>query len=231
MGKKISVLDVQIDNCTAKEAMQKAMAYIRTEPLNVVELVTADVLIQAGEIPELKQNIECLDLVLAGERTILEGVGITDRRILQDVERQMFLRMFFRFLHKNHNRVFLLSDTKDDAQMFSEYLVSYYESMKGSMEVVGMEIVPNDESADDMIINSINGAEVDCIIALLTSPKQEAFVQRNRQVLNAKVWIGVGQAMKARYKTGPYSGWLKEFLTKRIFKKELEKEKRKKDLQ
>lgn len=229
MSKKISVLDVQVDNCTAKEAMQKTMTYIRTEPLNVVELVTADVLIQAGELPELKQNIEGLDLVLAGERTILEGVGITDRRILQDIEKQMFLRMFLRFLHKNHSRVFLLADTEEDAKMFVEYLESYYGSMKGSMEVVGTEVVPDDESADDMIINSINGAEVECIIALLHSPKQEAFVQRNRQTLNAKVWIGVGQAMESRYKAGPRIGWLKEFLTKRIFKKELEKEKRKKD--
>lgn len=231
MSKKISVLDVQIDHCTAKEAMQQAMTYIRTEPLNVVEFVTADVLIQAGELPELKQNIEGLDLVLPGERTILEGVGITDRRTLQDIERQMFLRMFFRFLHKNHNRVFILADTGEDARMFASYLESYYGSMKGSMAVVGMETVPDDDSADDMIINSINGAEVECIIALLTSPKQEAFVQRNRQLLNAKIWIGVGQSMKSWYKAGPRGSWFKEFLTKRIFKKELEKEKRKKDLE
>ena len=36
MDSKIRVLDVDIDQCSAKEAMKKAMSYLETEPVSVI---------------------------------------------------------------------------------------------------------------------------------------------------------------------------------------------------
>ena len=37
MNAKINVLDIEIDNCTAKEAMKKAVEYLASEPVNTID--------------------------------------------------------------------------------------------------------------------------------------------------------------------------------------------------
>ncbi|MFR5585375.1 MAG: hypothetical protein ACLTLQ_17640 [[Clostridium] scindens] len=73
MSDKIKVLDIDIDNCTAKEAMKETMEYLKSEPVSVIEMVTVDGLMQMDELPELKENMQEFDLVLAGDKTILGG--------------------------------------------------------------------------------------------------------------------------------------------------------------
>ncbi len=45
--------------------------------------------------------------------------------------------------------------------------------------------------ADDMLVNAINGSEVDCILSALSVPLQEEFSAKNRNLLDARVWVGV----------------------------------------
>ena len=108
MSEKINVLDIEIDELTAKEAMKNSMIYMESDPISVIELVTADGLIQINEIQDLKENVRQFNLVLAGEKTILDAAGITERKLLQETENRTFLKMFIRYLHKNHKRVYLL---------------------------------------------------------------------------------------------------------------------------
>ena len=53
MSKKISVLDISIDNFTAKEAMQEALAYMESDLVSVIELVTIESLMELGTEAEL----------------------------------------------------------------------------------------------------------------------------------------------------------------------------------
>ena len=108
MDSKIRVLDVDIDQCSAKEAMKKAMSYLETEPVSVIETATVEGLMQVDDMPSVKEAVSKFDLVLAGDKTILEAADITDRKFLQETEGQVFLKMFMRYLHKNHKRVYLL---------------------------------------------------------------------------------------------------------------------------
>ena len=72
-----------------------------------------------NEAQELKEGISQFDLVLAGDKMILEAAEVTDRKYLQETEGQVFLKMFLRYLHKNHKRVYLLvgSEEEDSSSM------------------------------------------------------------------------------------------------------------------
>ena len=48
MNGKIQVLNIDIDDCTAKEAMKQTVAYMGTEAINVIEMVTVDTLMYAS---------------------------------------------------------------------------------------------------------------------------------------------------------------------------------------
>ena len=129
-----------------------------------------------------------LDLVLAGDGMILEAAGIESRKYLQETENQVFLRMFLRYLHKNHRRIYLLVESEEDGQELYDYLERAY----GGIEIVGMAKVSAQNRADDMLVNAINGGEVDCVLSVLAPPLQEEFIIENRTLINAGLWMGLG---------------------------------------
>ena len=42
MDTKINVLGIEVNNCTAKEAMESIAGYLQEEPMSLVEVVNAD---------------------------------------------------------------------------------------------------------------------------------------------------------------------------------------------
>lgn len=222
MNDKISVLDIDIDNYTAKEAMKETVRYLESDPVNVVELVTVDGLMQMDEVPELKDDIRKFDLVLAGDKTILEAADITDRRTIQETEGHVFMKMFFRYIHKNHKRVYLLVESEEEG----EHLYNYLEHSYSGSQIVGLAKVSAQNRADDMLVNAINGGEVDCVISILSSPLQEEFIAKNRGILNTRIWMGLGKGILPVGRPGFGQGRITQFFLKRIFKNEIEKRKR-----
>ena len=62
MNEKMNVLDVQLDNCTAKDAMKIIAEYMQTEELNTVDIVTVDTLMRATQLDGMKEELEKLDI-------------------------------------------------------------------------------------------------------------------------------------------------------------------------
>ncbi|MGN1167455.1 MAG: WecB/TagA/CpsF family glycosyltransferase [Lachnospiraceae bacterium] len=222
MDNRINVLDISIDNYTAKEAMKCFVEFIRTEPIDVIEMVTVESLMQMAETPGLKENTGDFELILAGETTILESAGITDKNFLTQTEKQTFLKMLFRYLHKNHKRVYLLVDTQEEGQILYDFLERHYHGI----QIGGMAKVADEDRADDMIVNAVNGADIDCVISIMSSPLQEDFILKNRSLLNARVWLGLGKENLDLKKTGIMQGRFTQFLLKKVFQKEVERRKR-----
>ncbi len=222
MSEKINVLDIEIDKLTAKESMKESIEYMMSEPVSIIEMVTVDGLMQMGEVQNLKEEISRFELVLAGDKTILEAAEVTERRYLQETENRTFLKMFFRYLHKNHKRVYLLVETEEEGEEFYNYLESCY----SGMQAVGLAKVSAQNRADDMLVNAINGGEVDCVLAALSAPLQEEFIVKNRGVLNTRIWLGLGKDILPVGRRGAGQKKFTQFFMKHIFKKEIEKRKR-----
>jgi N-acetylglucosaminyldiphosphoundecaprenol N-acetyl-beta-D-mannosaminyltransferase len=222
MNKKVNVLDIEIDNYTAKEAMQSVVEYMDQVPLRVIEVATIGGLMQADAVEELKPGIQEFDIILAGDKSILEAAGVQDKRCLQEIEKNVFLKLFFQYLHKNYKRVYLLVETEEEAQSY----YNYFQKHHSGVQIVGLAKVSAADRADDMLVNAINGEEVDCVIAALSTPLQEDFIIKNRKLLDARIWLGIGKL------TLPYrdDDWFLQrigsYIMKHIFKKELEKRKK-----
>ena len=78
----------------------------------------------------------------------------------------------------------------------------------------------------NMLINAINGEEVDCVLSALSSPLQEELISKNRNVMNARVWLGLGKDGIPVAAKGIGGGRIGQFFMKQIFKKEIEKSKK-----
>ena len=130
MSETICVLDVKIDNCSAKQAMKASVEFMGTAATSVVELVTIETLMLARDKPGLKEVIEQSDLVLPGQEEILEAAGVIDARYIQETRTQTYLRMYLKYLHKNHSRVYLLVETEEEADRLTAHLVSRYRGIQ-----------------------------------------------------------------------------------------------------
>ena len=222
MSEKINVLDVEINELTAKEALRESIRYMESEPVNIIEMVTVDSLMQLSSVQNLIEDVRYFDLMLAGDKTILEAADVTERKILQETENGTYLKLFIRYLHKNHKRVYLLVESEEEGENLYQYLEERY----SGIQIAGLAKVSANDRADDMLVNDINGSEVDCVLSALSAPLQEEFIVKNKGVLNARVWLGIGRGTLPMKGQSTGRGRLTRFVEKHIFKKEIEKRKR-----
>lgn len=219
MEKMIQVLDVTLHCDTAKEAMTKMMEYIQTEPISVVEMVTMQSLVKVLEQEEPQACMQEFDLTFAGNKELLEAAGVEETQYLQEAKSMLFVKMFLKYLHKNHKRIFILAEDGQLQKQMTEYLEDTYSGIC----IVDAASMEEQDDSEETIINRMNGTEADCVLAFLSSPLQEQFIIRNKALLNMKIWLGLGVNLYQKLHGG--SGIYKAltFIKRRFWKKRIEK--------
>lgn len=109
-------------------------------------------------------------------------------------ESVLFVKMFMRFLHKNSGRVFLLAQNEDMLTMLRGHVEEKYSGIH-TVETANWE---EHAASHDMILNRINGAEAEYIIAALPATAQGEFLEQYRTALDAKIWLGLGTHLKRK---------------------------------
>ena len=150
MNEKINVLGVNIDSFTAKEAMKETIAFLESEPVSVIDVVSVDALMQMNDLPELKEKMNEFDMILPGEKLILEAAE--EPELPEEINMELYLKMFMRYLHKNHKRLYLLVESEEEGQEAFRYLQKAY----SGIQLVGLAKVSAEGRADDMLVNAIN---------------------------------------------------------------------------
>ena len=222
MQEKIQVLEVELDNCSAKEAMKRVVEHMSIERLNIVEMVTMNTLARFQESEEDATLFEAFDLVLPSDRGILQAAGIQDERRLKEVDDLLFIKMIMRYLQKNHISVFLLSETEASRLQLEKYISEEY----GNLKIVDSTSLEERGSSDDMLLNVINGLEVECILSTLPSPLEENFISKNKSLVNARIWFGFGPLIHEINKEKKGIEKFREKILRKILKKEVEKQKK-----
>ena len=114
MEDKIEVLGIRMDCLTAKETMLQAMRFMEDDPVDTIEIMTMDSLMNNQEDETWTARAKEFKLVLPGEAEILEAAEIHDRVKLKETENRIFLKMFMKYLQKNQKRIYLLADTEEE---------------------------------------------------------------------------------------------------------------------
>ena len=118
MCEKIEVLGIQLDGYTAKEAMQETIRCLETEPISTIEILAGASVIELMETGDLRDKLSRMDLLVVGDRTLLDLSGIEDKTLLREAESNLFLKMFLRYLKKGHKKVFLLAPNEERKKKF-----------------------------------------------------------------------------------------------------------------
>ncbi len=219
MNEKIEVLGLQINNIIAKDALKNVVAYMETEPINIIEMVTMKTIGAFQEMEDANEVFGTIDLALASDKGILQAAGVQEERHLKEVDELLFIKMVLKYLHKNEGKVFLLAETQADLQKLALYMEEDYARIQ-VVETATMEV---QGASDDMLLNLVNGAEVGCVLSALPSPMEERFVARNKLLINARLWLGLGNLLDEMKKEKTGFQKVKEFVSRQLLKKEMAK--------
>ena len=176
MEEKIEVLGVRLDCLTAKETMLRAIQFMENDPVDTIEIMTMDCLMNNQEDEPWISRVKDFKLVLPGEVEILEAAEVHDRVKLKETENRIFLKMFMKYLQKNQKRIYLLADTEEEIVQ-AENAIRHYNR---GIRVSGHACLDPGGNREEEVVNDINGTETDCVLSVLSSPYQESFISRIR---------------------------------------------------
>ena len=207
MVKKINILDICVDNYTVRESLMRLDTYLSSTVLNIIETVTMEQLVLAGENPAIKDCLEQADLSIIGEREILAETGNDTAQRVREVCGNDFLHELLKRVVRSRKRVFLLAMTEADVEQMQEA----FAELNPKFTAAGSCALETCSSDMEAIVNEINGATPDVVISALDTPKEEEFVLSHKDKIGAGLWYGVGSSS---YQKGRVGRTLRKLLLK-----------------
>lgn len=196
MSKKIDVLGVCVDNYTVRESLMRLDTYLGSTVLNIIETVTMEQLIAAGENAAIKDCLEQADLCIIGDYEILSETGNASAWRMREVRDQDFFRELLKRVARSRKRVFLFAETEAEMERMLEFLTEQEERFV----VAGSYAIESCAGDKDAIVNEINGATPDVVLSALDSPDEEEFVLSYKEKIGAGIWYGIGPVLHRQQK-------------------------------
>lgn len=153
MIEKMNIFDVEIPILTAKEAMIRAMQYLESESVDTIELVSMDMLMKERENAQWKEQINALTMLLPENTEILKAAEIENEKLFRETEENVFLKMFMKYMQKNHKKIFLLADSEENLGKVEAVLSRHNRGIR----VTGQMVISENEEQIQDAINAING--------------------------------------------------------------------------
>ena len=222
MENKIRVFGIEIDSRPAKEALKTAIELMDAEGLSTIEILTMDMLLKERDNAEIKEILAKMDLVLPESEAMLKMAENPDMKPMAEAaEKRGFLQMYLKYLQKYKKRVFLLAEDDQQCEQVSELLKKEYRGIL----LTGSGVLSEDVG-EESVINEINGLEIDCILSVLPSPSQELFAENARNLLSAKMWLGLSGMLRKKQEAGKKTYKAKSFFIRNLFRHSVGKENR-----
>ena len=222
MESKVCVFGIEIDSRPAKESLKTAIKLMDAEGLSTIEILTMDMLLKERDNPDIKESLARMDLVLPESEEMLKVAENPDvKPLAETTEKRGFLQMYLKYLQKYKKRVFLLAEDEQQCGQVSELLKKEYRGIL----LTGSGVLP-EGGEEESVINEINGLEIDCILSVLPSPHQELFAENARNMLSAKMWLGLSGMLRKKQEAGKKTYKAKNFLIRKLFRHSVGKENR-----
>ena len=222
MEEKINILDLELDCITAKSAMIQAMQFFDSDSLDTIEIMSMSALMECRDDERWKEKAGESEMLIPGESEILRAADVSDRTIFKETDEGTFLKLFIKYIQKNHKKIYVLAETEEELAKTEDILRRRNRGIRFS----GRSVLDPQEAREENVINDINGTETDCILSVLHTPYQEEFISRNKALLNARVWLGCGTVFRQQYDRRRLGDRAKHFLLKKMFWYRVERQNR-----
>lgn len=196
MREKISIFGVNIDKLTLKDAEERVKSFLNSNNINTIYTPNTEIVMEARKDDDLK------DILNKGSLVIPDGIGlIYASRIKKKPlpERVTGFDLSIKILetaNENGYSLFLLGGKPGIADMAAENIRKKYPNINvvgtnhGYFKGTHTGYIEHEEEIK--VIEKINSLQPDIVFVGFGAPKQEKWIDNNREKLKCKVIIGNG---------------------------------------
>lgn len=183
---KETVLGIQVNTESYDELLPKVFERIETKQKSLIVAINPEKIISAKQNPELKK------LLNEAEFQIPDGIGVILASKIQKgniTSRVTGVDMMMRLCEeaaKRQKPIFLYGGKPGVADKAAEKLKQLYPGIQISGTQDGYE------KDNQKVIDRINAAQPDLLFVAMGSPKQENWINANRDQLHPTIYQGVG---------------------------------------
>jgi N-acetylglucosaminyldiphosphoundecaprenol N-acetyl-beta-D-mannosaminyltransferase len=193
---RVTICGVTYDNVTRDEAVSQIESFIRRGGHHMVCTPNADHIVQVRTDEEFRQIIANADLVVSDGMAVVYASQILGTPLKMLVGGRLLLPILTERSATEGYRIFLLGGSSPRvAEAATARLLASYPKGK----IVGCYSPPHMPEFDDAetakMLDKVNQSGADVLVVCLGSPKQEKWIARNLQHIEASVSIGIGVAM------------------------------------
>ena len=185
MSDKISILGVGMTNDTMQGCAERILQMMRGDRFHYVCTPNSEILHRAHHNAEFKQILNQSDL------NAPDGIGVVyAAKILGTPlqERVAGLDLLCKVLGQFAGSVYLFGGKPGIAEKAAEHLIKTYPAIS----IVGTNDGYFDSEKEKQIVDDINRKQPDLLLVCVGAPKQELWMYQNKDILKAKVAMGLG---------------------------------------
>ncbi len=184
----INILGVHVSKVNMKEAVAKAEELVEKDGLSMIFTPNSEIILYASNNAEYADVLNKADMIIPDGIGVVYGARILGEKLSERVAGYDLVVDFFNVLAKKGKSVYLLGAKPGVAEIAAENLVEKYPGLK----IAGTHDGYFKDEDDDKIIEIINETSPDFLMVCLGFPKQENWIYKHRDKLNAKLAIGAG---------------------------------------
>ncbi|QUH18742.1 WecB/TagA/CpsF family glycosyltransferase [Alkaliphilus sp. B6464] len=189
MRKQESILGVKFDIVNEDEALEKLMNFLEEDSsLKKVYTPNPEIVMLAQDDKELFRILSEADLVLADGIGVILASKIKGLELKDRVTGVDTMDKLLKYCGQKGKSIFIFGSKPGIAELACKNIEKKYEGIK----IAGYHHGYFSENDEDEIINKINGVNPDVLFVCLGAPKQEKWIDKNKDRLNCSLAMGVG---------------------------------------
>ncbi len=184
----VNILGVHVDKVNMAEALEKVNAFLGSDGLKTVFTPNTEMVMASVTDREFSDILNGSDLVVP------DGIGLVyaSKRYGDPLPERVagfdLMIEMLNMISREGRSVFLLGGKPGTADRAADEISARFPGVT----IKGCHHGYFDESESDEIIKQINALKPDVLFVALGSPKQEKWISRNKNILNARIAMGVG---------------------------------------
>ncbi|MBQ2664809.1 MAG: WecB/TagA/CpsF family glycosyltransferase, partial [Clostridia bacterium] len=189
---KVNILGVKVDMVTISEAADLIMKFMGEAKFHSVFTPNSEIIMQAYRNPEFAELLNRSDLLTADGIGVVHASKILKKPIKEraagfDIAKQVLEKMNY-----TDHKLFLFGGKPGVAEKAAENLKKEYPELN----IAGTRNGYFKEEDEPDIVEEINASGADMLFVCLGAPKQEQWIDRNRDALTSvRVAMGIGGSL------------------------------------
>lgn len=202
MGDICDILGVPINNVTHNEAVELVCSYLNGNDKRMIFTPNPEFVMAA------RKDKEFMDILNKGDLLVPDGIGVVIASKLlgaplkERVAGYDLVQAVFDKIKDRDKTVYFLGGGNGIAESARAKMEEKHKGIK----IVGVHNGYFDEKEEKLLIEEINRLKPDLVLVGIGFPRQEKWIYKHREELNAKAFIGVGgsfDAMSGNVKRAP----------------------------